>query len=339
MRYALTKNLFNGSAIPGKMKVAITGAAGYIGRKVVERLDASNACEKILGISRREFTHHFKKLEYHRMDVRDPELKELFRKHAIDAVIHLAFVVNPIHNEQEMHNIDIEGTKNVLDAAVYAGVKRVIITSSTMAYGAWPDNPPLLKEESPLRGHRTYYYNRDKVSIEKMCEEFRKKHPDISLVILRPCLVLGPTVNHFYAHLLNWPVLPLVDGKNPPLQFIHEDDVARAYELVLLNNAEGTYNIVGRETLTWKEIIERAGRRAVRMPGWVLRPLLSMLWKLHLTEFPPEIPDFITYPWVASGEKAESEVGFSPQYTTREVLDDFLASLKRQRQQSVSHRK
>ncbi|HDN50858.1 MAG TPA: SDR family oxidoreductase [Thermoplasmatales archaeon] len=309
------------------MKVAITGAAGYIGRKVVERLDENDACEKILGISRREFTHRFKKLDYHPMDVRSPRLKELFREYGIDAVIHLAFVVNPIHNEQEMHSIDIEGTKNVLDAAAYAGVKRIIVTSSTMVYGAWPDNPPLLTEESPRRGHRKYYYNRDKVSIEKMCEKFRDEHPDISLVILRPCLVLGPTVNHFYSHLLNWPVLPLVDGKNPPLQFVHEDDVAKAYELFLLNSAEGTYNIVGKETITWKEIIERAGKRAVRIPGFVLRPLLGMLWKLHLTEFPPEILDFITYPWVASGEKAEKEEGFSPQYSTEEVLEDVLKNM------------
>jgi len=274
------------------MIIGITGAAGYFGRKIIERMENNEKCEKIIGISRRKFVHRFEKLEYHQMDVRDKKLRDLFDKHDVDVIIHLAFVLNPIHDEKEMHEINVGGAKNVLKVAKEIEAKKIIITSSTMVYGAWPDNPKYLTENSPMRGHPTYYYNRDKVEIEKLCRRFSMEYGGI-LTILRPCLVLGPNVNHFYSRLLNWPVLPLVDGKNPEMQFIHEDDLARAYEIFTVKDLPGIFNIVGRGTMKWKEIIEAAGKRAVRMPDAILHPLLSMLWHLRLTKFPPQILDFI----------------------------------------------
>lgn len=306
------------------MKVAITGAAGYFGRKIIERLDKNDEIEKILGISRRRFNHKFKKMDYYRMDVRDTNLKNLFKKYGIDAVIHLAFVLNPIHNEDEMHDINVNGFKNVLNAAKHVNAKKFIVTSSTMVYGAWKDNPEFLTEESPLRGHKRYYYNKDKIELEKISMEFSKKNKNIKLTILRPCLVLGPTVNHFYSRILNWPFLPLVDGFNPGMQFIHEDDVARAYEIFLINDIEGIFNITGNGTMEWKKIGEAAKRKAVSLSSSILYPMLSFLWKLRLTEVPPDILDFIKYRWVASNEKAKKEAKFIPRYTTDETLHSFL---------------
>lgn len=306
------------------MRVAITGAAGYFGRKIIERLDKNDEIEKILGISRREFNHKFKKMDYYRMDVRDVNLKNLFKKYSIDAVIHLAFVLNPIHNENEMHDININGFKNVLNATKHANAKKIIVTSSTMVYGAWQDNPEFLIEESPLRGHKRYYYNKDKIEVEKISREFAEKNKKIKLTILRPCLVLGPTVNHFYSRLLNWPFLPLVDGLNPDMQFVHEDDVARAYEIFLMNDIEGVFNITGNGTMKWKKIVETAKKKAVSLPSFILYPILSFLWKLRLTEVPPDILDFVKYRWVASNEKAKKEANFIPNYTTEETFRSFL---------------
>lgn len=304
------------------MRVAITGAAGYIGRQVIQQLEKEQ-CEAIIGISRRTWNHPFSTLDYHSLDVRSPALSDLLAKKDVDAVIHLAFVVTPLHDEQEMHSINIDGTRNLLEAAARAEVDKVIVTSSTMVYGAWPDNPTYLTEDAPLRGHPTYYYNRDKIAVEHLCREFQKQHPDIILTILRPCLVLGPTVDQFYSRLLNWPLLPLVGKSNPPLQFVHEEDVARAYQHFLQKDIGGTFNITGSGTMTWKEVVEAAGKRTVRLPPALLYPLVSLLWRLHLIEIPPQVLDFIRYPWVASNEKAK-KAGFVPQYSTRETLASFL---------------
>ena len=244
-------------------------------------------------------------------------------------MIHLAFVVNPIHDLKEMHSIDVDGTKNVLRAAKISRIKKILLTSSTMVYGAWPDNP-LLTEESSLRGHPTYYYNRDKVEIEQICQAFIKENPDILFTIIRPCLVLGPNVNHFYSRILNWPILPLIDGNNPPIQFVHEDDVARAYLAILKKGKKGIFNIVGKGTLKWKEVIEISGKPALAIPRLLIYPIMNALWKLRfpLIESPADILDFIKYPWVASGEKAEREFGFVAKYSSKETLKIFLKSQK-----------
>ena len=304
------------------MKVAITGVAGYFGRRLMERLEVNDKIEKVAGISRRKYDHNFTKLDYHRMDVRSSELGEFFSKNEVDAVVHLAFMLNPIHNKKEMYSIDIEGAKNVLEASRQAGVKKIIMTSSTTVYGTWPDSP-VYTEESPTRPHPTYYYSRDKVEIEKICRDFGEKNDDITMTTFRPCLVLGPTTEQFYAKLLKWPILPLVGGSNPEIQFVHEDDIGRAYEHFLMNDIGGIFNIVGEGTITWKRVIETAGKRAVKMPDSVIYPLMKMLWGLHLVGTPPEILDFVKYPWVASGEKAK-KAGFVPEYTSKEALLSFL---------------
>lgn len=309
--------------------IAITGASGYLGQRIIAKLEKEPECEKIIGIARRKLSHSFKKLDYHRSDVRNPSIANLFKKNGVDTLIHLAFVVNPIHDLKKMHSINVDGTKNVLRAAKISGIKRILLTSSTMAYGAWPDNP-LLTEESPLRGHPTYYYNRDKVEIEQICQAFKRKNPDILFNIIRPCLVLGPNVNHLYSRIIDWPILPLIDGNNPPMQFIHEDDVARAYLAILKESVEGTFNIVGKGTLKWKEVIEISGGTALTIPSFPIYPIVNALWKLRvpLLEFPADILDFIKYPWVASGEKAERELGFVPKYSSEETLKIYLKNRK-----------
>ncbi len=161
--------------------------------------------------------------------------------------------------------------------------------------------------------------------VENVVREMEKEY-GLSLTILRPCLVLGPSVSHFYADMLNMPFLPLVDGRNPRMQFIHEDDVARAYDIAIKKEATGVYNIVGEGTVRWKEIINMAGRRAIKMPRWLIRNAMAMAWKLHATRFPPEILDFVTYEWVASGEKAKKELGFHPEYSSRDAVESCIKS-------------
>ncbi len=191
-----------------------------------------------------------------------------------------------------------------------------------MVYGAWEDNPEWLTEDSPKRGHPTYYYNKHKIMVEEVAEELLGEKKN--LVILRPCLVVGPSVSHFYVDLLKMPVLPLVDGRNLRMQFVHEDDVARAYDLALKKDARGVYNTVGESVVRWKEIIDMAGKKAVRMPRWLIRNLLKIARWLHATKFPPEILDFVTYEWVASGEKAKRDLDFEPEHSSMEAILSYL---------------
>ncbi|MBS3772806.1 MAG: SDR family oxidoreductase [Candidatus Thermoplasmatota archaeon] len=310
------------------MRVGITGAAGYFGRNIIARLEENDSVDHIVGISRRPWEHGYEKLDYHRLDVRSDTLPKLFASQGVDTVIHLAFALNPTHDKREMHDINVNGTRNVLAAAAEAGIQKLMMSSSTTVYGALPDNPSRLTEDMPRRGrHSRYYYPRDKVRLEEQCEAWKKNHPEVIVTTLRPCLVMGPTVDQYYSRLFTWRMLPLVSGANPEIQFIHQDDVARAFEHFTVEDIGGVFNIVGDGTMRWRDIITTAGIRPVSVPRIVLSPLMSLAWRLRLIEMPPAMLDFIQHPWVAAGDKAK-KAGFTPRYSTRETLAAFLKEKK-----------
>src|SRR5688572_13160178 len=93
------------------------------------------------------------KTEFVKGDVRDFEaMRSLLERERPDALVHLAFVLNPIHDEARMYDIDVNGTEAVLRAATEAGTGHVLVTSSATAYGAFPDNPVPITEDWPVRG-------------------------------------------------------------------------------------------------------------------------------------------------------------------------------------------
>src|SRR5262249_4789074 len=167
----------------------------------------------------------------------------------VRSLLHFAFVLDPFYDEAEMHDIDVRGTRNALEAALVAGIPHVVATSSTTAYGALADNPVPLTESSPPRARPGFSYAHDKRVMDEMLGEFARAHPEIALCTIRPCIVLGPTVaNYIATTMLRQPVVSLLDGADPPFQFIHEDDLARLVALCLERKVAGVFNAVGTGT-------------------------------------------------------------------------------------------
>ena len=152
--------------------------------------------------------------------------------------MHLAFVLNPIRDEQTMYDIDVNGTANVLEAAAAAGVPHLLVASSTTAYGAWPDNPVPIPEEHPVRGLPDYEYARDKTEIDRLCQLWAAQHPDSTMTIVRPTIVFGPNVDNYIVRF--WtksPFVVLPDGRDADWQFVHEEDVVDAISRLLAERA------------------------------------------------------------------------------------------------------
>lgn len=310
------------------MIVAITGISGYIGRYLFRHLDKDKRIKRIVGIDIQDFGYHSPKLVFYRRDIRDSSLLHHFRKEGVKTIVHLAFVVNPMHNEREMHDIDVRGTQNILDTAAALQVSQVLLFSSTSAYGAWPDNPIPLTEDHPLRPNPRYRYAMDKVEVEKRCQEFMKQNPDVIFTILRPCVVLGPQVNNFISErLTNNRPMWVVDHLYPEVQYVHEDDVLKATLLALEKRRSGTYNIVGSGMLNRKDVFQLTGKTEQHISSRLGYPLTWLLWKVRSPRVfaPPSSIEYIKYPWVASGAKAEKEIGFTPKFSSRGVLEDLLS--------------
>jgi UDP-glucose 4-epimerase len=315
-----------------KMTVyAMTGASGYIAGRVIRLLADLPDCERIIGLDIKPPCEELPKLEFLLRDVRAPDISRIFQEKDVQVVIHFAFVLNPIHDSGLMHDINISGTKNVLNAALSARAKQVLVTSSASAYGSLPDNPVPLKEDHPLRARPDFQYAADKREMDILCQEFAGSHPELAVTIFRPCIVVGPGFENFISRALNLPVNLKIGGANPLMQLVHEDDVARAVILAIKARKPGIFNIVGEGTLTLEQVGAMKDRLVtINFPTWLIYPLVRIAWRLHVpgVEYPPGTLEFFRHPWVADGTKAKQELGFTPDHSTREIWQNHLDHLR-----------
>ncbi len=312
--------------------VLITGVSGYLGRRLVRALVGQKEIGKIIGIDIVSPPTDEPGLSFLKLDIRDPEVGRLITEQRIDTVFHLAFVVKPIHDLKRMHDIDFNGTRNILETARSGGVRHLIATSSTLAYGAHPDNPFELEEDAPLRGNRSYPYGHNKAIVDRMMQEFAGAHPEMMISILRPCTVFGPSVDNYVSRMLFRPLTIGIAGSNPRVQFVHEEDFVEACLLTRKRKKGGAFNIVGDGVLTAREIVAMVGAKMIPLPASVLYPLLEVLWRLHLpgVEVNRGYLDYARYDFIASGRKAREELGFFPRYTSIQALASA-AGVKMQR--------
>jgi UDP-glucose 4-epimerase len=305
----------------------ITGISGYLGTRLARKLKQKKHSSEIFGIDISPPSADIaENISFYKKDIRDPEIGELLVRHQIDTVLHLAFVVKPIHNLKQMHDIDANGTQNILEQSLHAGVKHLIAISSTLAYGAHADNPEILTEDDPLRGNETYPYGFYKAETDRMIQMFSKTHPEITITILRPCTVFGPNVDNYVSRMLFLPVTVSIKGFDPAVQFVHEDDFVNACLAALEKKPPGVFNIAGDGTLTVREIADTLGTKIVSLPAWLIYPMLECLWRLHfpMIEVNRGYLDYVRYPFVASNEKARHELNFTPQYSSTETLLDTI---------------
>lgn len=303
--------------------VAITGAGGYIGQRLIAHLESRDGCSEIVGTDLREPTVESKKLTFRKMDIRDPSHLALWRERKVETVVHLAFVVDPIHDEEKMYDINVKGTLNVLEVCETLGVGHVIVASSGVAYGAWPDNPEPIEESDPIRLFPpTLNYAHHKGVNEGAFADFTARNPEVLFNIVRPSVVYGPNTDNYLSRFFHrMPIVPLIDGNDPNLQFVHEEDVARFFALLIEKRVHGPFNLAGEGTVRLSEAGAMIGRRSVRIPFGLMTAFCRLCWKLDLLlETPPGIVSYLAYPWVLDTTRAREQLGFTAEYTTEETV-------------------
>ena len=209
-------------------RILITGSSGYYGRAVVHDIRRCWPEAKILGLDvvapRSDEPHEFR-----RCDITSPEIREIVRQFQPDTILHFAFVVNPMRDENRMHQINVGGSRTILEAAAEVKPRRLLVSSSATAYGAWPDNPIPMTEDSPLRTRPNFRYADDKYQVEQLLKQFSNDHPNMAVSWTRPCIIYGNGVSNFMMPLFTaTPLLVLPSGSNPEMQFVHLEDVSGA---------------------------------------------------------------------------------------------------------------
>src|SRR4051794_34956603 len=302
------------------MDYVITGGAGDIRSRLGEHLAEREDTGRIVVCDVRPPSVTRPKVEFELLDVRDrAAARALLERIKPDALVHLAFILNPAHDEHFMYDVDVNGTHNVLEAAGKAGTEHVLVTTSAVAYGAFPDNPVPLTEDDPVRGVAAFSYARDKTESDRLCQLWAAKYPDRTMTIVRPCIVFGPSVDNYLVRL--WTRQPFqvdVGNMENGVQFAHEDDVAEGVIRLLEGRHEGAFNVAGDGQMTIREAAGLSGQPIRRMPLWLYRVRAKFFWGLRLREAPPGQIDSAIPPGLVSNDRLK-QVGWEPRYTSRET--------------------
>jgi UDP-glucose 4-epimerase len=307
-------------AEPGE-KLLITGIAGGQGRLIARRL-ADHF--QIAGVDRTAWEGYPPHVRMHVVDLRKRKFEDVFRTERPDALVHLAFVRHFRGDPQVRHEVNVLGTKRLLEYAVAYGVKRIVVLSSAYVYGALPDNPYYVNEDFPLNVSRTYPEVRDLAEVDTLATAFLWRHPEVVTAILRPVNTLGYYVHSAIGRYLRQRWVPTIMGFNPMTQFIHEEDVAEAVALALQTGAHGIFNVVGPGAVPLKVAIAETGGTAVPFPEPLARAVFANLFRLGLYHTPPGAMDFLKYPCTIDGRQFARAAGFKPLFT----LEDIFASVR-----------
>jgi UDP-glucose 4-epimerase len=325
------------------LSVLVTGAGGYVGKQIISALVASklkpestpNAPFTIVSADVREIpmSDRLNGVHYVVSDVRKPGLAEILKTHQIQTVVHLASIVTPgkNHNRDFEYSVDVEGTKNVLEACIEAKVQHIVISSSGAAYGYHSDNSPWLNEADPIRGNFEIPYSWHKRLVEEMLTEYRVLHPELKQTIFRIGTVLGATVKNQITDLFEKPRLIGIQGSDTPFVFIWDQDLIQILLQAIHTQKAGIFNVAGDGALTIDELANRLQKSVVRLPATLLQSALWLLRKFKLTQYGPEQIKFLRYRPVLSNQKLKSEFGFIPTKTSSEVFDFWLNTKQKQK--------
>lgn len=309
--------------------IALTGS-GFKGQALLKWLENEPVFPKVIYLNNHKPEIKLKKIKFYRIDLTetlaDVKIAEILKKEKVDTLVHTAIPVTPPHNIAQAHELVSVGSMYLCNAAAEAKVRKLILSSTADVYGAFPNNPNFLTEEHPARGGQKSKFLADKVDAEKYFLKFAKDQPKTVVTILRPATILGPTINSFKTKYLSRWFVPTVFGFDPLVQFIHEEDLLTAFRTCIHEDHHGIYNLASRGIIPLSKAIKLMGKTPIPLSLLGLKQFVQTLWYLGISPAPADRLDYLKYLCCIATDRAENEFGFSPRYTCKEAIVDFMGA-------------
>jgi UDP-glucose 4-epimerase len=318
------------------VKVVVTGATGNVGTSAIEALAVREEIEEVVGLARRTPSWNPEKTSWVGADVVSSPLEPIFE--GADAVIHLAWAIQPSHDGEMLERINLEGSRRVFEAVGAAGVPKLIHASSVGAYAPGPKDDPV-GEDWPVGGTETSFYSRHKALVEKQLDEFEARVPGTAVVRLRPALIFkgeaateirrlfaGPFLPSFLLRSGLIPALPRLPGLR--FQAVHSSDVGRAYALAAIRDVTGAFNLAAEPPLGLEDLAAIFHARTFPLQVAAVRRLADLSWRMRLQPTPPGWLDMAMDVPLMSSERAERELGWHPQVSATEALAELIGGIR-----------
>jgi nucleoside-diphosphate-sugar epimerase len=303
--------------------VAVTGAAAGIGYALAVRLAASSKVRRVIAIDARR--GDITGVTWRIADVRDPALAG--RLAGVDVVVHADLDLAPDSDARQRRAFNVRGAQTVLTAAAAGRVGRVVLLTSSMVYGARPDNPVPLPEDAPLAADADSSVAGDLLDIEHLARRSPRSNPGVAVTVIRPAALVGESLDTLVTRHFEAPRLLTVKGCAPRWQFCHVDDLAAAVECVVGDGLSGQITVGCDGWLEQDEVEQISGLKSIELPARVTFGTAQRLHRLGVTPAPAMDLRYMVYPWVTDCATLRA-AGWRPRYTNAEALRILLEERK-----------
>lgn len=310
------------------MRVVVFGASGNVGTSVLQALGEDPRVQRILGVARRTPQMEFSKTEFASADVAVDDMAPLVR--GADAVICLAWLIQPGRDESVTHAVNVRGSERVFRAVAHAGVPALLYASSVGAYSPGPKDRRV-DESWPTGGIQSSFYSSQKAAVERSLDRLELEQPKLRIVRMRPGLIFKHSAATEIRRLFAGPLLPgslLRPGLIPVVpslprllfQAVHSQDVGEAFRLALHSDVSGAFNLAAEPPIGVPELKDIFQARALRLPLAPVRAAAAAAYALRLVPSEPGWLDMALGVPLMDVTRARTELGWEP---TTDALDAF----------------
>ncbi len=213
----------------------------------------------------------------------------------------------------------VSGLRELLDQATEAGVTHVVLLSSAMVYGAWPNNPVPLTEDALLRPDHDFAYARQLATAELIVDTWRRGHPDRRAAVVRPAPAMAADGTSSVVRALAAGYGLRAGEDDAPCQFVHLDDVASAVAMSALHALDGVFNVAPEGSIDATTVRALAGRRPrLRLPGRAAEIAAQLRWRFQRGPIPPGLRPYTRWPWLVASDRLRGQ-GWRPTATNEQV--------------------
>jgi UDP-glucose 4-epimerase len=325
------------------MRVVVVGASGNVGTALLRRFVDDGTVTSVVGVARRvprgTPPAPYGVASWVGCDLTDPAAVDTLATAfaGADAVVHLAWAIQPSHDRRHLHEVNVTGTRRVLDAARRAGVPHVVVASSVGAYSPAPDDVPR-GEGWATDGVRSSSYSVDKASVERMLDEAEAAGGAPRIARLRPALVFQRSAGHEISRYFLGPwvpkralagylsVLPWPRGLR--LQVVHADDVAAAFREAVVRRVRGPFNLAAPDVLRGPDLAEVVSRgRLVEVPATQARSVVATGWHARAVPVGPGWLDMALTAPLLDTSRAERELDWRPTRSGIDTVRELVAGV------------
>ena len=306
--------------------VLVTGVSRDLGRRFARAAAADPAVARVIGVDVVPPRGDIGDVSFVRADIRNPVIAKVIAKEDVDTVVHMSVIATPgtAGGRNTMKELNVIGTMQLLAACQKAaGLRNLIVKSTTTVYGASSRDPAMFTEDMEPRRLPRSGYAKDAAEVEGYVRGFARRRPDVRVTMLRAANVIGPQVESPITSYFRLPVVPTVLGFDPRMQFLHEQDLIGVLRHAVVNDVPGTFNVAGDGILVLSQALRRLQKATVALPSFAVSGVGSALRRARLADFSPEQTSFLTFGRGVDTTRMRDLLGFHPAFTTAEAFDDF----------------